>query len=347
MIELDGAQGEGGGQILRTSLALSLITGQAFHLRNLRAGRSKPGLQPQHLMSVQAAAAVGQATVRGANLASKDLVFEPGAVQPGKYHFKIGTAGATALVLHAIYLPLALSGGPSTVTIEGGTHVKAAPCFHFLQATWRAYLEALGVDVHLHMHRPGFYPRGGGLIQADIAPCPALRGLVLDHMAPVRTATGFSAVAGLPEQIMRRQAETIARRMQELGLEGEVRQEILNGGLGTLAGIELSTTPAPTFFFALGQRGKPAEVVANEAMDQAEGFLRAQPPGIDEHSADQMVLPIALSEQPSDFPVARLSTHLLTNIGVIRRFVEVELTWSGRLGQPGRVIQSIARPTNP
>src|SRR5215475_4472130 len=133
MIELDGAQGEGGGQILRTSLALSLITGKAFHLHNLRAGRSKPGLQPQHLMSVRAAATIGQAKLRGATRGSQDLVFEPGAVQPGKYRFPIGTAGATGLVLHTVYLPLALrASGPSEVTLEGGTHVRASPCYHFL-----------------------------------------------------------------------------------------------------------------------------------------------------------------------------------------------------------------------
>src|SRR5262249_46338413 len=156
MIELDGAQGEGGGQILRTSLALSLITGNAFHLHNLRAGRSKPGLQAQHLMSVRAAATIGKATLRGATLGSQDLVFEPAAAEPGKYRFPIGTAGATGLVLHTVYLPLALADGPSTVTIEGGTHVKASPCFHFLMTTWHAYLERLGLRVSLEMRRPGF-----------------------------------------------------------------------------------------------------------------------------------------------------------------------------------------------
>src|SRR4051812_11022850 len=118
MIELDGSLGEGGGQILRTSLALALITGKPFQLRHIRARRSKPGLQAQHLMSVQAAAAIGQARLRGASLHSSDLVFEPGAVVSGNYHFRIGTAGATSLVWHTLYLPLALAGGPSTVTIE-------------------------------------------------------------------------------------------------------------------------------------------------------------------------------------------------------------------------------------
>jgi len=337
MIELDGAEGEGGGQILRTSLALSLITGRAFHLQNLRAGRSKPGLQPQHLMSVQAAATIGQATLRGAALGSKDLVFEPGTVQPGTYHFKIGTAGATGLVLHTIYLPLALAGGPSTVTIEGGTHVKASPCFHFLQSTWCAYLACLGIGIKLQMRRPGFFPRGGGVIQADIAPCPAIRGLEIKTMEPVRSATGFSAVAGLPKHILDRQAETIARRMSELDLKGDVRLETWSGGPGTVAGIELATRPAPTFFFALGERRKRAENVADEALDQAAEFLHTEPLGVDEHSADQLVLPLALSREASHFAAAKLSSHLLTNIGVIRHFVERKVHGDGHLGKPGVV----------
>src|SRR5437868_2870104 len=144
MIELDGSHGEGGGQILRSSLALALLTGKPFHLRNVRARRPKPGLQPQHLMSVRAAATVGNATVRGDALRSTDLVFEPGEVRQGQYHFAIGTAGATGLVLHTLYLPLALSGpDPSAVTLEGGTHVTTSPCYHFLDLTWRPYVGLL------------------------------------------------------------------------------------------------------------------------------------------------------------------------------------------------------------
>jgi RNA 3'-terminal phosphate cyclase (ATP) len=337
MIELDGAQGEGGGQILRTSLALSLITGKAFHLHNLRAGRSKPGLQPQHLMSVRAAATIGQAALRGATLGSQDLVFEPGTVQPGKYRFPIGTAGATGLVLHTVYLPLALAGGPSTVTIEGGTHVKASPCFHFLHTTWRVYLERLGLHVGLQMRRPGFYPRGGGLIQADIAPCPVLNGLNIDRIEPVGAATGFSAVAGLPANIAERQARRARYRLEKLGLQVDLDEQSWDGGPGTVVGIELATSPAPTFFFALGERGKPAERVADEAVDQVQRFVEAEPMGVDEHSADQVMLPLALAETPSHFPVAAVSSHLLTNVDVIRRFVERSIYIDGDLGRPGRV----------
>src|SRR5262249_28077384 len=142
MIELDGSFGEGGGQVLRTSLSLSLITGKAFRLVNIRAKREKPGLQPQHLMSVRAAATIGNARVRGAGLTSGGLALGPGGVKRGRYRFAIGTAGATSLVLHTLSLPLAWrADGPSEVTLEGGTHVTKSPCFHFLDATWRAYME--------------------------------------------------------------------------------------------------------------------------------------------------------------------------------------------------------------
>jgi RNA 3'-terminal phosphate cyclase (ATP) len=162
LLELDGSFGEGGGQILRTSLALSLLTGRAFHLRNIRAGRRKPGLQPQHLASVRAAAAIGQAAVSGARRDSTELLFEPGAVVAGKYCFPIGTAGATGLVLHTIHLPLTLrSGGTSEVAFLGGTHVSHSPCFHFLDVIWRRYLELMGMKIGLRLHHPGFYPRGG------------------------------------------------------------------------------------------------------------------------------------------------------------------------------------------
>src|SRR5436309_32086 len=133
LVELDGSHGEGGGQILRSSLTLSLRTGKPFRLRNVRARRAKPGLRPQHLMAVRAAAKVGGAQVRGASVGSSDLTFEPGAVTAGSYRFDIGTAGSTGLVLQTLYLPLALCGGdPSEVTLIGGTHNEKAPCFHFL-----------------------------------------------------------------------------------------------------------------------------------------------------------------------------------------------------------------------
>jgi RNA 3'-terminal phosphate cyclase (ATP) len=337
MLELDGSFGEGGGQILRTSLALSLLTGRAFHLRNVRAGRAKPGLQPQHLMSVRAAATIGQAQLRGASLHSTDLVFEPGAVQAGKYRFDVGTAGATGLVLHTLYLPLALRGRtPSELTLIGGTHVSTSPCFHFLDTTWRRYLERCGLRVSLRMNRPGFYPRGGGVVEAFIQPCADLHGIRLRKRDSVR-AGGFSAVAGLDASIARRQARRATFRLQQYGLKARLREETWEGAPGTVLAVELDTTPVPTLFFALGARGKPAERVADEAVDQVIAYLDAGDALVDAHSADQIVLPLALAEGPSEYRVAEVTRHLTTNIAVIRRFLERDIVCEGEEGGPGVV----------
>jgi RNA 3'-terminal phosphate cyclase (ATP) len=337
MLELDGSFGEGGGQILRTSLALSLLTGRAFHLRNVRAGRAKPGLQPQHLLSVRAAATIGNAQIRGASLHSTDLVFEPGSVRPGSYRFDVGTAGSTGMVLHTLYLPLVLRGStPSELTLIGGTHTTTSPCFHFLDTTWRRYLELCGLRVSLRMNRPGFYPRGGGEVQAFIQPCRRLHGIRLGTRTKVR-ASGFSAVAGLDVSIARRQARRATVRLQDRGLKVSLREETWTGGPGTVLAVELDTTPVPTLFFALGARGKPAERVADEAVEQVFAYLDAGDALVDAHSADQLVLPLALAEGPSEYRVTEVTRHLTTNIAVIRRFHERDILCEGDEGQPGIV----------
>jgi RNA 3'-phosphate cyclase len=337
MVELDGSLGEGGGQILRTSLALSLITQKPFHMRNVRAGRSRPGLQPQHLMSAQAAATIGQATLRSAKLGSTDLAFEPGEVVPGTYHFPIRTAGAASLVLHTVYLPLALAKGPSIVTVEGGTHVKASPSFHFLETTWRGYMAFLGISLELRMHRPGFFPRGGGVIEARIHGTSNPRGVQLASVGNVEEVAVRSAVAGLPESIARRQAERACRRLKSAGLKTTVAYETWQGGPGTVLALELPTQPAPTLFFGLGERGKPAERVADEAVDQLISFLRASPLGVDCHSADQILLPLSLAKENSHYRVAEVTQHLLTNAAVIGRFLEREIVCTGTKGSEGEV----------
>lgn len=337
LLEIDGSVGEGGGQILRTSIALALLTGRPFRLYNIRAGRSKPGLQPQHLMSVQSAATIGQAKLRGASRGSSDLTFEPGAVAAGNYRFDIGTAGATSLVLHTLYLPLALRGGaPSQLTLIGGTHVSTSPCYHFLETTWRRYLELLGLRVSLRMVRPGFYPRGGGQVEAHIQPAARLTGLRLRERGPIRL-TGFSAVAGLPEDIARRQARRTRFRLEQHGLKADIRAETWDGGPGTVLAVIVHTTPVPILFVGLGARGKPAERVADEAVDQVLAYVQAAPAAVDFHSADQLVLPLALADGPSEYTVAEVTRHLTTNIDIIRRFIERAIDCEGEEGQPGVV----------
>jgi RNA 3'-terminal phosphate cyclase (ATP) len=264
-------------------------------------------------------------------------VFEPGEVVPGKYTFSIGTAGATGLVLHTLYLPLAVGQSvPSELTILGGTHVTASPCFQFLDVTWRPYLELLGLRIGLHLRRPGFYPRGGGVIEAHIQPCPELRGFDAD-VSPADRIMGISAVAGLPEQIAQRQARRACHRLRDLGLKVDIAEESGPGGPGTVLALELNTKPVPTLFFGLGARGKPAERVADEAVDLVVAYVRSEQCGVDPHSADQLVLPLALSREPSVFRTTAVTSHLLTNIAVIGRFVERTIQCQGEEGKTGTV----------
>jgi RNA 3'-phosphate cyclase len=336
-LDIDGSLGEGGGQILRTSLCLSLLTGRPLRLHNIRAGRPKPGLQPQHLQSVRAAAAIGQARIAGAGLGSSELTFEPGEVVAGSYTFDIGTAGATGLVLQTVYLPLALRGRiPSELTLIGGTHVTTSPCYHFLNQTWRPYLADCGLNVSMRLVRPGYYPRGGGVVEVFVQPCEKIVGRRWLERGKLK-ATGFSAVANLPDQIARRQARQVRKRLQQHGVQVELEEETWEGGPASIAAVELNTSPAPTFFFALGARGKPAEAVGDEVAKQVIAYLDAGPALVDPHSGDQLVLPLALAEGPSTYQVTEVTRHLITNIAVIKLFLDRDIVCEGEEGQPGVV----------
>jgi RNA 3'-terminal phosphate cyclase (ATP) len=337
MLDIDGSHGEGGGQILRSCLSLSLLTGKAFRLSQIRAGRSKPGLQPQHLMSVRAAARIGDARLRGDSIGSRELTFEPNAVASGSYRFAIGTAGATGLVLHTLYLPLALRGnGPSHLTLEGGTHVTHAPTFQFLDGTWAAYMTRLGLQISLKLIRPGFYPRGGGIIEVAIQPCSQLTGITLTQRDSIEQVTGFSAVAGLPESIAKRQARRAMFRLAQAKLVARIDHESWPDGPGTVLGIRVDS-PMPTWFTALGERGKPADKVADDAVDQVIAHVASNAP-VDRFSADQMLLPLAFAGGPSEFHVAEITQHLLTNIATIKHFLERDFIVTGEVGSPGHVI---------
>jgi RNA 3'-terminal phosphate cyclase (ATP) len=323
MIELDGSEGEGGGQILRSALALSILTQRPFKLVNIRANRSKPGLQPQHLMCVRAAASISGGTYKGGSVGSSVLYFEPGTLKSGGYTFSIGTAGATALVLHTVYLPLALRGDkPSEITITGGTHNIHAPCYHFLETTWAAYLARLGLKIELEMVRPGFYPRGGGEIRAVVHPCARVKGLSLLMCPELTTAGGFSASAGLPESVGRRQARRLSVRLKAEGVESHIPlEEWQAANPGSVAAILFRQAPVPPLFFGLGERGKPAESVADDAADEALAFRDAKAP-VDPHSADQLLLPLAFSPEASEYKASEITRHTTTNVETVRRFVD-------------------------
>lgn len=329
IVEIDGSEGEGGGQILRSALAMSILTQRPFKLVNIRANRSKPGLQPQHLACVRAAGAISNATYKGASNGSAVLYFEPGAAKAGKYTFSIGTAGATALVLHTVYLPLALRGdAPSEIVITGGTHTTHAPCYHFLETTWCAHLAKMGIQVDVEMVRPGFYPRGGGEIRAVVHPCSRVNGVTHLECPELTTAGGFSAFAGLPESVGRKQARRLSVRLKAEDVESHIPVEEWEAASpGSVAAVIFRQVPVPPFFFGLGERGKPSEVVADDAADEAVAFRAARAP-VDPHSADQLLLPLALSDDASAYRTSEVTRHLTTNIDTVRRFcdrvIEVE-----------------------
>lgn len=344
MIEIDGSEGEGGGQILRSALALSILTRRPFKLTNIRANRSKPGLQPQHLMCVRAAGSISGAQYKGAANGSAVLYFEPGAVKSGNYTFSIGTAGATALVLHTVYLPLALRGdAPSTVIVTGGTHNAHAPCFHFLETTWAAYLARMGIRVDVEMTRPGFYPRGGGEIRAVIHPCSRVNGLSLLTCPELTTAGGFSAFAGLPESVGKRQARRLSVRLKSEGVESHIPQEEWEAANpGSVAAVIFRQAPVPPLFFGLGERGKPSESVADDAADEAIAFRDAKCP-VDPHSADQLLLPLAFSDDASEYRASEITRHLTTNVETVRKFVDRTISIEEGEGKSGvvRVAQRV------
>jgi RNA 3'-terminal phosphate cyclase (ATP) len=201
MLEIDGARGEGGGQILRSSLALSLVTGTPFRIVNIRAGRKRPGLMRQHLTAVQAAVEVGQARVRGAEVGSRDLTFEPKAIRAGDYHFSVGTAGSATLVLQTVFPALALAKGPSTVTVEGGTHNPMAPPFDFLARAFLPLIERMGPRCQAVLERPGFYPAGGGRFRVSVEPAPAFARLDLRERGEIRGRRATAVVALLARSI--------------------------------------------------------------------------------------------------------------------------------------------------
>jgi len=334
-IHIDGSLGEGGGQVLRSALTLSLVTGCPFALRNIRARRAKPGLMPQHLKAVQAAAAVGRAAVEGAQLGSQFLRFTPQGVARGDYRFDIGTAGSAPLVLQTVLLPLCLADGPSHVTVTGGTHVPWSPCFHYLDLHWLRFMKRIGFQARLTMDAAGFYPPGGGCIHAAVQPVKELCALRLTRRGALRRIRGISAVANLDPSIAQRQRAQAVRRLQHLCCEIDIELVAMPAhSRGTVLLLIAEFEHSQCCYFALGERGKPAERVADEAVDGLDAFL-AGDGAVDKHLADQLLLPLALAAGHSELRTASVTPHLLTNAEVVRAFLPREILIQGEPGEAG------------
>ena len=338
-LQIDGAMGEGGGQVLRSALSLSLLTRQPFRLSRIRAKRDRPGLRPQHLAAVKAAARVSSAEVRGDRVGSEKIEFIPGTVQTGDYFFDIGTAGATSLVLQTLLLPLALAPSTSRITIRGGTHVPWSPCFHYLDRQWRPFLNDVGIPFDLTMTMAGFYPQGGGELQAQIPGGARPKPLKLTERGPLRSIRGLSAVGNLPREIAERQRRQALRRLHRLLPDREpevVVEELPAASRGTVLLLLAEYDLGQACCFALGARGKRAERVADEAVDALVAFLRSDG-SVDPWLSDQLLLPLAVADGPSELRTSEVTEHLLTNAEVIRLFLPVEIGVDGPLGGPANV----------
>ncbi len=331
MIAIDGSYGEGGGQVIRTSLSLAAITGQAVEFRNVRARRSKPGLQPQHLAAVRAAASLCAAELEGDAVGSSRVRFRPQApVAAGNYRFEIGTAGATNLVAQTVLLPLSTAGAPSTVRITGGTHVPHSPPAEYLEAVYLPALRRADLEAEISYERLGFYPRGGGYLLLHISPSPLLplspSALDLTDRGKLRDLTAYIVTAGLPDHVAERGAATVERYMKSIGRTVRIERRdrpSLSAGAAVILAAEGEGGLAG--FTSLGERGKPMEKVAEQACDE---FLAWWKTGaaMDEHLADQLVLPLALAPGESRWTTPTVTEHLRTVLWVTQHFLPIRFT---------------------
>lgn len=323
MITIDGSFGEGGGQIIRSSCALSLLTGKAFRVYNVRARRDRPGLQRQHLTAVNAAAEIGQGKVDGAAIGSTEFTFVPGEITPGEYKFSIGTAGSTTLVLQTLLPPLMAASQPSRLTLEGGTHNPFAPPFEFLQKTFLPLINGLGPNVSVVLERYGFYPPGGGRIHVHIEPATEWKRLDLPERGQIQRERARALVVNLPRSIAERELLVIGGKLGWSDGQLQIETSTNAHSPGNVVTIEIESEHLTEVITGIGERGVRAEVVAERAVEEASQYLASDAP-VGGHLADQLLIPLALAGGGS-YLTGALSLHTTTNIEVIKKFLNVHI----------------------
>jgi len=339
MIQIDGSYGEGGGQILRTALALSAILKKPFTLYNIRCKRRNPGLQAQHVAAVEASARITEAQMEGVRFGSQEITFIPQEVHSGEYQFEVRTAGSVILLLQAIFLPLCFSNGISNITLIGGTHVPWSPSFHYLSEVFLPTLKGLGVSAAADIEKWGFYPKGGGRIRLKIKPVRELKPISFIDRGSLKMIHGISAISNLPRHVAERQKEQALKRIQgELQIDGEIAvlEDVHSDGPGSFLFLLAEYQRALGGFSSLGIRGKPAERVADEAVDSLRDYLESDG-CVDPYLTDQIVPFMALAKGNSSVTTVRITEHLLTNLWVIQRFLDVTVSRKGEIGGRGRV----------
>lgn len=321
MIQLDGSLGEGGGQILRTALGLSLVTGTPFTIEKIRAGRENPGLLRQHRTAVMAAAQVGRAEVSGAEIGSTALTFKPGRVSAGEYAFSVGSAGSATLVLQTVLPALLLASSPSRLSLEGGTHNPWAPPYDFLERAFLPLLARMGARVTATLSRRGYFPAGGGCFTAAIDPAVTLAPFDLPERGEARSTRASALVAALSPEIARRELETLGRRLSLERDQLRMVEDRESAGPGNAVMVEIESEHVTEVFTGFGEKGVSAEAVAEQVADEVRRYRAARVP-VGEHLADQLLIPMALARGGS-FATVPLTPHATTNMDVIRKFLPV------------------------
>lgn len=322
---IDGSRGEGGGQILRTSLALACVTGKRLHIENIRAARRNPGLAKQHLSCARAAREISGGRCKGDALGSKVLDFEPGPVRSGDYHFDIGSAGSASLVIQTVLPALFLADKPSRVTVAGGTHNPMAPPYDFLSETFLPAVSTAGFSARGGLLKHGFYPAGGGRLTFDVHQWEKTSSAPIDICEPDKQIQIHARIytARLPGHIAQRQERLL--RKGGLDIEEVEHIEVAHSdGPGNCVMIRICGDSRVTVFTAFGERGKPSEKVVGEVVNFARDFL-AGGAAVDHFLADQLLIYMAVS-QAGTYTTNELSKHLATNMEVIKEFLPVEFT---------------------
>lgn len=342
IIVIDGSQGEGGGQILRTCVGLSAAMGIPVRITAIRAGRDRPGLRPQHLAAVRAAASVCAGQITGAELGSQQLTFIPGEPKAGQFRFDIGTAGSATLVLQTIIPALLMTDGDSDVTVTGGTHNPLAPCFEYLRDVYAVLASAANAQVYLEMARAGFYPSGGGEIRMQVRGLGDYEGLApfrLTDRGPLRHIEGISAASySLAAHIIDRQTQQALGRLAKADHRATVEQAVWETfSPGTIVFLRAVFAKSVAGFFALGSRAKSAEQVADESVDGLLAFMDS-PGTVDAHAADQLLTIAALCPDESRYIAERPTDHLHTNAQVIRELTGRQIDITDSEGETALVI---------
>lgn len=322
MITIDGSHGEGGGQILRTALALSLVTGKPFSINNIRAGRKKPGLMRQHLTAVNAAVEIGDATIEGNRIGSQAFRFEPATIKPGKYRFAIGSAGSCTLVFQTILPALIIAGEPSEIILEGGTHNPFAPPFDFLEKAFLPVINRMGPAVSAVLEKPGFYPAGGGRFKVSVDPADMNRIDLLER-GNVIDKTARAAVANLPVSIAKRELKVIRDELEWVREQLAVVEVEDSQGPGNILSVEIVSDNITEVFTGFGQKGISAEKVAQRAVRAVREYLAADVP-VGRYLADQLLVPMAMAGG-GKFRTLSPTKHTKTNAEIIKKFIDVEV----------------------